>query len=449
MATLWPKELPRHTDSEGEKKVYEALKSGLPKRWQAWHSLRLRSRNTGQFDETDFVIADPSNPSILILEVKGGMIEASDGRWYQNGHPMDSSPLNQALSFRTLLVERFRKQNIKLPTIGCAVCFPNTMFEKGPWGDDLRGLVMGEKDLPYLNKILPDVMKIAVPQPWPAPNRWVQALHKLWGETWVPDICLGSRVQLDEEKRLRLDHVQLEIMETYEDNNRLLVQGGAGTGKTLLAMEVAKREADKGKRVLLLCFTEALAAFLGWCLKDSNVEVHAVKYFAMQLLGEISSGKQLSKTMDYWEEVTLRAAVDGLSSEEMQWDTVILDEGQDFSGNDFELSRECVHPQGKLWVFADHGQAFWPDRLLDSEMIQSFPKCSLKKPYRCHPAIQHLDDCYSGHCEPDQKLLQKGLKEGAIGIVTSSEERLLKHIENEIKRLLSGGLNPVILQCCP
>ncbi len=208
------------------------------------------------------------------------------------------------------------------------------------------------------------------------------------------------------------------------------------------SFRLAQREAAKGKRVLLLCFTEALAAFLSGCLRKSNVEVGAVKQFAMQLLGEISPGKPLSRTVDYWKEVTLRAAVDGLPSEEKRWDTVILDEGQDFSGDDFEFAGECVRPQGKLWIFADQGQAFWPDRLLDSEMVRGFPKCKLKKPYRCHPAIQHLDDCYSGHCEPDQKLLQKGLKEGAIGIVTSSEKRLLKQIEKEIKRLLSGGLKP-------
>ena len=443
MSTLWPKKLPRHTDSHAEKKFYETLKKGLPKGWHAWHSMRLRDRKTGQPDETDFLFADPSRPSILILEVKGGQIEVSDGQWRQNGHIMEPPPLKQALDFRSLLIDRFRKLNIKAPKMGCAVCFPDALFEKDPSEDDLRGLVIGEMDLPYLEKVLPTVMAKAVPNPWPVSNnRWRHTLHEFWGETWVPEICLGSRVQLDEENRLKLDHAQLEIMESYEDNNRLLIQGGAGTGKTLLAMEVAQREAAKGKRVLLLCFTEALAAFLSGCLRKSNVEVGAVKQFAMHLLGEISPGKPVSRTVDYWEEVTLRAAVDGLPSEEKRWDTIILDEGQDFSGNDFELARECVRPQGKLWIFADHGQAFWPDRLLNSEMIEGFPKCKLKKPYRCHPAIQHLDDCYAGHCEPDQKLLQKGLKEGAIGIVTSSEERLLKQIEKEIKRLLSGGLKP-------
>ncbi len=140
--------MPRHTDSEAEKKVFEALKAGLPKRWHAWHSLRLRSRHAGQSGETDFVIADPGKPALLLLEVKGGQIEMRDGRWHQNGHAMEPPPLNRAFAFRSLLIERFRELNINPPTIGCAVCFPDAVFEKGPSGDDLDGLVIGEKDLP-------------------------------------------------------------------------------------------------------------------------------------------------------------------------------------------------------------------------------------------------------------------------------------------------------------
>ena len=442
MATLWPKELPRHTDSEGEKKVYEALKCGLPKGWQAWHSLRLRSRNTGQFDETDFVIADAGKPALLILEVKGGRIEVSDGRWYQNGHPMDASPLNQALSFRSLLVERFRALNINLPKIGCAVCFPDTIFEKGPLGDDLEDLVIGENDLPYLEKVLPTAMEHAVPNPWATPNKWVQALHKLWGETWVPEICLGSRVQLDEEKRLQLDQAQMNIIESLSENDRLCIQGPAGSGKTLLAIEAALREARQGRQVLFLCYTEALAAFLKICLKETTIRVGAVRNFASSLLGERAPEKLMGQSSTYWEGVSLRAAIDGFPTENERWETVIVDEAQDFSGDDWELAKECVHPDGKLWVFGDQGQAFWPDRGLSEKMVQGFMKFNLNKPYRCHPAIQHLDECYSGNCELDKQHLRKGLKEGTIRIVTSSEGRLPKQIEKEINRLLSGGLKP-------
>ena len=70
---LYPTAAPRSTASHAEPTVYDALARGLPKGWYAWHSLRIRV--PGQPDaETHFVIADPAR-GILIIEVKGGLIE--------------------------------------------------------------------------------------------------------------------------------------------------------------------------------------------------------------------------------------------------------------------------------------------------------------------------------------------------------------------------------------
>ena len=214
---------------------------------------------------------------------------------------MGSPPLNQALAFRSVLIRRLKDLSCDIPKIGCAVCFPDTIFEKCPPGDDLRGLAIGEKDLPYLKEVLPTIMEHAVPDPWPTSNTWVHTLHNLWGENWVPDICLGSRVQLDEEKRLRLDQAQVSILENLEENNRLLIKGSAGTGKTLLACEAALREARQGKRVLFLCYTEALAAFLAVCLKEPTLKVGAVRNFAANLLEENGPVKPIGRTSEYWE----------------------------------------------------------------------------------------------------------------------------------------------------
>ena len=439
---LWPREVSRHTESEAEKKVYKALKTSLLGGWYAWHSLRLRTREKGEFSEADFIIADPNRPGILILEIKGGQIEQRDGQWYQNSVQLKSSPLDQAFSFRKKLIRRFKEENTKVPTIGVAVCFPDTFFDQQPAQDDLKGLVIGAQDIPHLNKILPDVMANAVPDPWPVKGAWIRLLHALWGETWIPDICLGSRVEMDEESRLQLDQEQISILENLEENNRLLIRRPAGTGKTLLAREAARREVLQGKRVLFLCYTDALSAFLITCLDESGLTVAAVRNFASDLLGGNAPVKPVGQTSEYWENVSLRAAVDGLPAVDERWDTVIVDEGQDFSGDDWELVKECVHPDGKLWVFADRAQAFWSNRGVHDELVKGFMKYSLKKPYRCHPAIQHLDECYTGQCEPDLKILREGLKEEVIRIVASSEERLLKQIGKEINRLLSGGLKP-------
>ena len=231
---------------------------------------------------------------------------------------------------------------------------------------------------------------------------------------------------MDEKKRLQLDLSQISILENLEENDRLLIRGPAGTGKTLMARETALREARQGKRVLFLCYTEALAAFLMACLKEPGLTVAAVRIFASNLLGESAPEKPVGQVSEYWEGVSLRAAVDGLPPVDQRWETVIVDEGQDFSGDDWELVKECVHPEGKLWVFADRAQAFWSDRGVHDEMVQRFMKYALKRPYRCHPAIQHLDECYTGQCEPDLKILRNGLKKEVIRIVTSSEGKLLK-----------------------
>ena len=85
-------------------------------------------------------------------------------------------------------------------------------------------------------------------------------------------ICLGGRVEIDEEKRLQLDYAQMSILENLEENNRLLIRGPAGTGKTLLAREAALRESRQGKWVLFLCYTEALAAFF-WYSIVGNIDI--------------------------------------------------------------------------------------------------------------------------------------------------------------------------------
>ena len=59
MSGLWPRETPRQTKSEAERRLYNALKTSLPKRWYAWHSLKLRTKMKGEFSEADFIVADP------------------------------------------------------------------------------------------------------------------------------------------------------------------------------------------------------------------------------------------------------------------------------------------------------------------------------------------------------------------------------------------------------
>ena len=438
---LWPREMPRFTESGAEKKVFKAIQSCLPEGWYAWHSLKLRTRKEGQFTEADFVIADPIRPALLILEVKGGKIELIDGHWHQNGKVLQTSPLDQAHKFLSKLVSRFKEEKLERPTIGAAVCFSDTSFSRQPTHDDLAGIVIGEQDLPYLDKILPDVMERAVPNPSPAGGRWVECLHALWGETWKATLNLGAKIRVEEGNRIQLDLEQLQRLDEIEENDRVFLRGPAGSGKTLLAREAALRQAGQRKKVLFLCFTEALGKWLSETIRHPNITCAAVRVFAASLLTDNAPKTSWSDPSEYWDSVSLRAAIDGLPPEEERWDCVIVDEGQDLSESDWVLAEECLRKPGRFWVFADEMQAFWEDRKI-AESVQEFPKIKLSKPYRCPRHIQNLVDCYAGRREPDVETLREGVQEKVIKVVPSSEERLTRQIGKEINRLLSEGLKP-------
>jgi superfamily I DNA and RNA helicase len=258
----------------------------------------------------------------------------------------------------------------------------------------------------------------------------------------VPTLNLGQKVRIDQDMRIQLDEEQLARLDEIEENDRVVIRGAAGTGKTLLAREVALRQAEAGEKVLLLCFTDALGHWLAETITHPNVTSVAVRHFAARLLGEEDPSGLGADPVEYWNTVSLRAALDGLPEEKSRWDAVIVDEGQDFSEEDWDLVQECMRPHSRLWVFADENQAFWKDRKLPERIEREFFKIRLKKPYRCPPAIQNLTDCYAGRCQADNPLLKQGIQENTLRLVTSSEQRVIKQVGKEINRLIAEGLKP-------
>ena len=55
---------------------------------------------------------------------------------------------------------------------------------------------------------------------------------------------------------------QAVILDAIQLLNRVEIRGGAGSGKTFLAVEQARRLSAKGQRVALVCYSHGLASYL-------------------------------------------------------------------------------------------------------------------------------------------------------------------------------------------
>jgi superfamily I DNA/RNA helicase len=138
---------------------------------------------------------------------------------------------------------------------------------------------------------------------------------------------------VDEEIR-HYTEAQFEALEHMRRMPRVVFDGPAGTGKTLLAIEAARRARAAGRRALLLCFNRPLAEWLreqtaGLC-DATTVSDHMVR-----AAGIPAGSDKLSGGREFWDEELPRLAAEALIDKPTDYDELILDEAQDVLRHQF------------------------------------------------------------------------------------------------------------------
>lgn len=436
---VFPRDEPRTTTSPAEVAVWRALRKALPDGWRAWHSLRLRvgSRWEG---EGDFVIAAPDR-GLLVLEVKGGAIALRDGHWLQNGRPMKQPPRQQAQRYARKLAEAIIARGAAHPPWGIACAFPDVEFsdELGPSAGDVDGLVLGQRQLAWLAEALPGVLARAVPDyAMPGEPRWLDVVHELWGETWVPRLSLVDAARAGADRVVALVEDQLAVLAAVEDNPRAVVSGGAGTGKTLLARELCTRAAARGQRVLYLCFTDALGlaverAFEPARRAGGRVRAMPIRRLAATLL-EASGAPVAPGDPAFWETASLAAACDALPPREDRPELVVVDEAQDLEPGDWDLVGELAG-RGALWILGDERQAYWRRAPIPDALTVGAIRIKLRAQHRSPSAIAAFAARYVEDAPEVGAHDQLRLVEVAAGTE-------LARLGQEVDALVRGGARP-------
>ena len=141
-----------------------------------------------------------------------------------------------------------------------------------------------------------------------------------------------------DEALIALTKEQCRCLDQLDDNPRCLIQGPAGTGKTLLAVEEVKKSVARGERTALFCYNSNLAEWLKSYFDDMP-ETLRPKYvgtlhkFMVQTVKESGVSLRIPQTevklQEYFQKDLPRSTLKVLCVAKAKFDKIVIDEAQD------------------------------------------------------------------------------------------------------------------------
>lgn len=284
MPRFIPEIIPRPDINQGEFIMADLMRRQLPERILVYHNLEWvmegHDRDTLYNGETDFLLIDPPN-GILILEVKTGnyACDPETARWYRilsdgRREPMPQSPFDQALRSRNNLVNRLQKLPLFTRSIpfhyAHAVAFPVNDYQGDLPMNIHRDLLWNSDDCHHhlAERVQRCFELSALPDPHPMTPEHVTAVQRVIHPQFSIFQTAQSRIHGEKGAFKRLTARQMDALGFLAHHPRALIQGVAGSGKTLLAMHKARMLAQEGVRTLLLCYNEGLRDWIRTRMDD-------------------------------------------------------------------------------------------------------------------------------------------------------------------------------------
>lgn len=401
MAQMIPPTLEDDHGSFGERKVFEALKDKLPEEYIVFHSIRWNGRNekkTVIWGECDFTIFHPEY-GILIMEVKAGGIECINGQWSyirtDNGekYTMKHPPLEQAdreirYKFKDLVSDILpeSRSNPQYCLVEPAAWFPSISKHD----------LVGELPMEYRDEIV--LYENALDNP----KKYIEDIYEFYrGKTHTKlsvDSCqkliegfapyfqampsLKSKREELNESFVRLTNEQKYLIDYLEEQQVAAIQGAAGTGKTMLAVEKAKRLAKNGN-VLFLCFNRYLKEYLQQLKTESPEKYEGIYFYNLPQLACNKMGVPSVENED------IIYFLSHYENYDWEYPNIVIDEGQDFKNEEIsKLYDIAILEEGSFYIFYDkkqfvQGESF-PDWLSKAE-------CRLVLSVNCRNTYQIAD----------------------------------------------------------
>jgi hypothetical protein len=258
---------------------------------------------------------------------------------------------------------------------------------------------------------------------------------------------LRNEIAVGEARVVKLTTEQYSLLHTLRGIRRASIIGGAGTGKTMIAAEKARRLAREGFRTLLVCFNSPLAGMLATEVAKTADETGLLEVKTFHQLCEDLGreagmlGPRPSPVGQPWFDVTLpRALDDAIAKLGPRYHAIVVVEGQDFDAG-WLLSLESLLFGGRedvLYVFHDPAQALFREDSIAGLGLDEYPlamNCRNAQPI--HTLIQR----FAGEGLAAEALRQDGRKPELIQ--ADGPQATIKALQKVLHRLrVDEGVKP-------
>jgi len=343
---------PRDGANVSEKKVFTALEGmqGADD-WIVIHSLRIARHRTAFVGEADFIVLAPGR-GIAIIEAKSpSSARYEHGNWFLENTPKPSKDPLQQLDGVRRSVRGYLKELDLLrgdEPIARMVWFTSLGrhdFENATKGDlQLFEWELGwredlEKPAWLLNHLFDeyDAWYSQVDEVEHNPvaftaERAEEVAHALLGNFEVSE-SVADRMRERQVAEATLLAEQEIVLELTERNPHIYLDGPAGTGKSHLIVQAAKRHNRAGTRTLVTCWNLLMAAELGDQLGElSNVTMFDLNSLMLRMVGLDENPADAEQTW-YEYDLPLRALEALAERPELGgFEAVLVDEFQDIAG---------------------------------------------------------------------------------------------------------------------
>lgn len=374
-----------------EREVLEAL-AKMDDRWRVFHALHWReidARAGERSGEIDLIIFHP-DCGLIVIEVKGGGVSLENGLWSYVSlfdgtiYPMQKSPLEQARRNRYYLFDKLKGTTIGHDFLTQTALTYTVWFPAIAWTGDLPpeipngGFVLDSRHLQNTSKHLRKIMSQAAPQS----ASWTQQQVEVLIRTLAPEFNLSPPVGVAlgelNDRLLKMTEGQIKILRALRNQKQLLVEGCAGSGKTLLAVRLAHDHIGEGKRVLFTCYNKNLADYVATEFQGlDSVDVCNYHELIKSIRGKFSLPYQEpvneGERQAFFNEQCPELLMEASQYVTSRYDTIIVDEALDFKET-WWISLESLGAENfSYYIFYDRNQNIFNDALPWSPPISAEP----------------------------------------------------------------------------